>query len=78
MAVITTRLSVAPDGAISSAEAIPAGEYIANLVQGAMPARQRAPLPFDIAALPQLDLGPWRWPDGATFGRGELYGDDER
>lgn len=78
MTAITTRLTVAPDGVISSAAAIPAGEYIASLEPGAVPTRQRAPLPFDVAALPQLDLGPWPWPPGTTFGRDELYGDDGR
>ena len=74
---ITTRITVSPDGTIQSATSIPAGTYTASVeaVDG-RPARQMPTLPFDVDALPKLDLGPW--PEGLSLRREDLYGDDDR
>lgn len=76
MTVITTRITVSPDGAISTATPLPAGEYIASITIHGQPARQLPTLPFDIDALPVHDLGPW--PEGLSLRREDMYGDDGR
>lgn len=73
---ITTRITVAPDGTISAATPIPAGEYVASIEPRERPARQLPTLPFDVGALPKLDLGPW--PEGLSLRREDMYGDDGR
>jgi hypothetical protein len=80
MTVITTTLHVAPDGAISIAEKLPAGDYTASIevpAEHARPARQLPSLPFDVDALPTIDLGPWP-EEGVSLRREDLYGDDGR
>jgi hypothetical protein len=76
MTRITTRIVVTEDGRISSAVPLPVGNHAAvvDIVSG--PIRQRATEPFDIDALPLLDLGPW--PDGLALRREDMYGDDGR
>lgn len=76
MTVITTRITVSPDGAISTATPLPAGEYIASITVHDSPARQLPSLPFDVDALPVHDLGPW--PEGLSLRREDMYGDDGR
>lgn len=76
MTVITTRITVSPDGTISTATPIPAGEHIASIEVRERPSRQLPILPFDVDALPKLDLGPW--PEGLSLRREDMYGDDGR
>lgn len=76
MTVITTRLTVAPDGTISAAAPIPTGEHVASIEVRERPPRQLPTLPFDVDALPRRDLGPW--PEGLSLRREDLYGDDGR
>ena len=74
---ITTRITVNPDGTIQSATLIPAGTYTASVEPvGERPARQMPTLPFDVDALPKLDLGPW--PEGLSLRREDLYDDEDR
>lgn len=76
MTVITTRITVSPDGTISTATPLPAGEYTASITVRDQPARQLPTLPFDVDALPVHDLGPW--PEGLSLRREDMYGDDGR
>lgn len=76
MTVITTRIIVSSDGTISTATPLPAGDYIASITMHDTPARQLPTLPFDVDALPKLDLGPW--PEGLSLRREDMYGDDGR
>ena len=72
MTVITTRITVAPDGTVSTATPLPAGEYEAAITVQDLPT-----LPFDIDALPKHDFGPW--PEGGvSLRREDIYGDDGR
>ena len=77
MTVITTRITVAPDGTISTAIPIPAGEHVASIDVQDQPARHLPTQPFDIDALPKIDLGPWP-ESGVSRRREDLYGDDGR
>ena len=76
MTVITTRLTVAPDGAIATAAPLPAGEHVARIEVHGRPSRQLPALPFDADALPVHDFGPW--PEGLSLRREDMYGDDGR
>lgn len=76
MTIITTRLTVAPDGTISVADKLPPGEHVASIEMHERPYRQLPTLPFDVDALPSLDLGPW--PEGLSLLREDIYGDDGR
>ena len=73
MTVINTRILVSADGSISLAEPLPAGVYKAIIEVADAPADRR-PLTRD--DFPRLDVGPW--PNGTTFSREEIYGDDGR
>ena len=76
MTIITTRISVLPDGTVSLAQPLPVGEYLAR-VELANVLVARPPLePFDITRLPVFDLGPW--PEGLGLRREDMYGDDGR
>ena len=55
---------------------LPPGEREALIAVQPLPDRRRARQPFDIDALPSINLGPW--PEGLTLGREDLYGDDGR
>jgi hypothetical protein len=70
MTVITTTLHVAPDGAISIPEKLPAGDYTATIeVQESRPPRR------SVLELP-LHHGPWD--DSISLRREDMYGDDGR
>jgi len=70
MTVITTRLIVAPDGTISVAAPIPAGEY-AVPITAAEPRQSRPGKPFTMEDFPVHD-GPWD--DSISLRRNEMYG----
>jgi hypothetical protein len=76
MTVITTRITVGPDGAISGATPLPAGDYIASIEVPAIPSRQLPTHPDDDDDLPLHDFGPW--PAGLSLRREDMYGDDGR
>ena len=76
MTVINTRIIVTPEGAISTVTPLPAGEHTATVTIQDRPARQLPVLPFDIDALPTIDLGPW--PEEVSLRREDMYGDDGR
>ena len=75
MTVINTRITVTPDGTISTATPLPAGEYTARVEVKEQPARQ-LPTDPDLDDLPTLELGPW--PEGLSLRREDMYGDDGR
>lgn len=72
MTVITTRLTVAPDGAISTATPLPAGEYEAAITVADGPAAGK---PFTMDDFPVHDMG---WDDSISLRREDMYGDDGR
>ncbi len=74
MTVITTRITVSPDGAISAATPLPAGEHEAAITLAEAPLRRRGK-PFTMADFPVHD-GPWD--DSISLRREDLYGDDGR
>jgi len=76
MTVITTRITVSPDGALSAATPLPAGNYIASFEMQEAPQRQLPTHSLDLDDLPVHDLGPW--PKGLSLRREDLYGDDGR
>ena len=77
MTVITTRITVTPEGAISAATPLPVGEHVATITVHDRPGVQLPSLPFDVDALPTHDFGPW--PEGGvSLHREDLYGDDGR
>lgn len=77
MTVITTRLTVAPDGTVSTATPLPPGSYTAKVVMHDQPTRQQPTEPFDVDSLPKHDFGPW--PEGGvSLRREDLYGGDGR
>ncbi len=72
MTVITTRITVSPDGAISTATPLPAGEYIASITMaGSLPPGK----PFTMDNFPVHDMG---WDDSISLRREDMYGDDGR
>jgi hypothetical protein len=74
MTIIATTLHVAPDGAISISEKLPAGDYTATIT----PTRTapRGPgKPFTMEDFP-IDDGPWD--DSISLRREDMYGDDGR
>ena len=71
MTVITTRLTVAPDGTISAATPIPAGEHAATITLADAPLR-RPGKPFTMENFSIHD-GPWD--DSVSLRREDLYGD---
>ena len=72
MTVITTRLTVSPDGTISVADPLPAGEYPATITVAGAP---RPGKPFTMDGFPTHDLG---WDDSISLRREDMYGDDGR
>lgn len=72
MTVVTTRIIVSPDGAISTTMPLAAGEYTARIE---IPELQLPTNP-DMDDLPVHDLGPW--PEGLSLRREDIYGDDGR
>ncbi len=72
MTVITTRITVTSEGAVSAATRLPAGEYEAALTAagGPVPAK-----PFTMEGFPTHDLG---WDYSISLHREDMYGDDGR
>ena len=69
MTVITTRITVTPDGTISTATPLPAGQYAASItLDDAKPKRSVLDLP--------VHDGPWD--DSVSLRREDMYGDDGR
>lgn len=71
---VTTRLIVAPDGTLSTADPLPAGEYIVSDLIEMTASGQHGPI--DWSTFPTLSLVP-RDPN-ATYSREEIYGDEMR
>lgn len=67
MTVITTRLTVAPDGTISAATPLPAGEHAASVTVADPPKRRRSVLDLPVHSGP--------WDDRMSLRREDLYGD---
>jgi hypothetical protein len=76
MTVITARITVSLDDAISTTPALPAGDYIASVEMRDAPPRPLPAEPFDVDDLPVHDFGPW--PKGLSLRREDMYGDDGR
>lgn len=76
MQTIETTITVLPDGSIRipPRSDLPPGEHRAVLVIEAAPQPTRAPKPP--LELKMLDWS--AWPEGTTFSREEMYGDDGR
>ena len=70
MTVITTILHVSPDGAISIAEKLPAGDHTAIITVSESPQPRRSAL--DLA----VHHGPWD--DSISLRREDMYGQDGR
>ena len=71
MTVITTRITVSPDGTISTAPPLPAGEYEAAVTAPATtPKPQRSVLDLSVHDGP--------WDDSISLRREDMYGDDGR
>ena len=70
MTVINTRITVSPDGAISIAPPLPAGEYEAAITAPTTYKPRRS-----VLDLPVHD-GPWD--DSLSLRREDMYGDDGR
>ena len=71
MTAITTRITVSPDGAISTATPLPAGEHTATIAIGDTPLR-RPGKPFTMTDYPVHD-GPWD--DSISLRREDMYGE---
>jgi len=71
MTVITTRITVSPDGAISTDTPLPAGEYEAAITAPATTLKPHR----SVLDLPVHD-GPWD--DSFSLRREDMYGDDGR
>ncbi len=74
MTVITIRLTVGPDGAISAATPLPAGERTATS-QLADSVKRRPGKPFTMKDYPVHDRP---WEDSISLRREDMYGDDGR
>ena len=73
MTVIQTRITVAPDRSVSLATLLPVGEHVARIsVQDGKSTAEQ----WKRIGLPVFDTDPW--PEGTTFGREDIYGDDGR
>lgn len=74
MTIVTTRITVSADGAISAAISLPAGEYTATIALGDAPLR-RPGKPFTMTDYPVHDEP---WDDSVSLRREDMYGDDGR
>ena len=72
MTVITTRITVSPDGTVSTATPLPAGEYEAAITVAGSPPPGK---PFTMDGFPVHDMG---WDDSISLRREDMYGDDGR
>ena len=68
MTVITTRLTVAANGAVSTTTPLPEGEYTAIVTTARRPQQAIADLPTH----------PGNWDDSISLSREDMYGDDGR
>jgi len=75
MTVITTRITVAPDGAISTATPLPAGEYVATITVAAPASPPWPGKPFTMDNFP-VHSEPWD--DTISLRRKDLYDDEGR
>ncbi len=75
---IRTRIQVGPDHKVTGTvpDEVPPGEHEAVIMLPPVPVRQKPSRPFDVNALPAIDLG--LWPEGLTLRRVDIYGDDGR
>lgn len=73
MAVITARIVVAPDGAITgqAPRGVPPGEHPVVITLPALPASK----PFSMIDFPAHDMG---WDDSVSLRREDIYGRDGR
>ena len=73
MTVITARITVGPDGAISgqAPQGVPPGEHPVAISIPTPPAGK----PFTMQNFPSHDLG---WDDSISLRREDMYGDDGR
>ncbi len=78
MTIVTTRILVGADHKFTGTapDDVPPGEHEAVITVTPRPARRKATRPFDVNALPVIDLGPW--PEGLILSREDIYGDDGR
>ena len=78
MSDIRTRIRVNPDRSITGTAPpdVPPGEHEVTISVRPAPGRRLPKKPFDIDALPSVDLGPW--PEGLSLRREDLYDDDGR
>lgn len=75
MTVITTRITVSPDGTISTATPLPAGEYTAAITAADTAPSPWPGKPFTMENFPSHDMG---WDDSISLRREDMYGDDGR
>jgi hypothetical protein len=74
MTIITTRLTVASDGAVSVAAQLPAGEHAATITLAA-PSTPLPGKPFTLVGFPIHDEP---WDDSVSLRREDLYDDEGR
>ncbi len=76
MTVITTRITVAPDGTVSTATPLPAGEYEAAITAaGPAPPPPWPGKPFTMEGFPLHDE---RWDGSVSLRREDMYDDEGR
>ena len=75
MTVITTRITVAPDGTVSTATPLPAGEYEAALTTAASAPLPWPGRPFTMEGFPVHDEP---WDDSISLRREDLYDEEGR
>jgi hypothetical protein len=75
---IRTRIHVGTDHRITGTAPadVPPGDHEATITVVTAPVRRRSEKPFDVNALPSMDLGPW--PEGLSLRREDLYDADGR
>ena len=74
MTVINTRITIAPDGTVSTAVPLPAGEYEAAITVDAPAPPPWPGKPFTMDSFP-VHSEPWD--DSISLRREDLYDDDE-
>jgi len=69
MTIVTTRIIVGDDHKITGTvpDDIPPDEHEAVITVAPRPPRRKAARPFNMDALPTVDLGPW--PEGLALSR---------
>ncbi len=71
MTVITTRIHVTPDGVVSIADPLPAGDHFATVTV----ATSRPVKRFSVKDMPRHDLP---WDDSISLRREDMYDDEGR